>query len=286
MEFENAWNKARKLVLVLLILGFGLSGSIAVAQGDTSNSGFELDYYHAYHAKRTYAIRLRNGLRATFDFRHGTATLYANGQQSTMPLDQVLLQAANGNSHLATQMYNQMYQDITATHSDAIMKYVGSSGASNNSLHAFLAPPVTIDPGQGANDAMWSTPDIGDCDPVSEPCQESGPMAPFDPYHSWQNVPVGTPPFTDQPPSLDNCAPGDIDCKIWENNRKNACDQLIEDGIANGTAGYVAGDACIAAVGTVGTLTPACGAGFIVYVLSAIKLSKDMYTCNEPYPGP
>ena len=138
MEFKKAWIKTKNALLVLLVACVGFGASSTFVWGNTANSGYELNYFHAYRAARTYAIQLQNGLAATFDFRQGTATLYSGPQQFTLPLDQVLLQAANGNSNLAAQMYNQMYGGITAAHSDAIIQSIGTH---TNSLRALSVGP-------------------------------------------------------------------------------------------------------------------------------------------------
>ncbi|HET9189649.1 MAG TPA: hypothetical protein VFN69_03660 [Rudaea sp.] len=285
MEFKKVWMKTKNALLVLLVACVGFGASSTIAWGNTAQSGFDLDYFHAYRAARTYAISLQNGLSATFDFRQGTATLYYGPQQITLPLNQVFLQAANGNSNLATRMYNQMYGEITAAHSDMIAK---STGVHTNSLRALSVGPGGATGIGDQNDSMWGWPDSGSCWPVPVPCDQwpDGPSGPgLGTLTYWFNTPFGDDPLTSQPPNPGNCAPDDIDCRIWENDRKNACNQLIQDGVANGAAGYAAGDACIAALGTAGALTPACGGGIVVYVLSAVKLGEDMYTCNKPYPG-
>jgi hypothetical protein len=71
----------------------------AAVRTQSSSTGYELNYFHAYKASKTYAISLKNGLHASFDFEHGTATLWdASGNKTTFSLQQVLLQANNGNS--------------------------------------------------------------------------------------------------------------------------------------------------------------------------------------------
>ncbi|MBS0558309.1 MAG: hypothetical protein JSR27_12965 [Proteobacteria bacterium] len=290
MVVKELGTKTRNVLLALLIVWIGFGSSIAVAQG---NSGFALDYFHAYRATRTYAIQLQNGLSATFDFRQDTATLYAGTQTITLPLDQVLLQAANGNSKLAARMYNQMYDDITAAHSDAIMKSTGSRRAGSNSARALAQNAQGLLPGDGGgigdqDDAMWGLPSGGDCWPIPEPCDQwpdgdSGPG--LSTFTYWWNTPYGSDPLTSQPPNPDNCAPGDNDCRDWENNRKNACDKDVDDGLALTASAVLASAACVGALESGGLASYACAGAFAEAVRTAYNNQKDDATCNTPYPG-
>lgn len=289
--FKELGTKTRNALMALLIVWIGFGSSIAVAQG---NSGFALDYFHAYRATRTYAIQLQNGLSATFDFRQDTATLYTGTQQFTLPLNQVLLQAANGNSNLAARMYNQMYDDITAAHSDAIMKSNGARNAGSKSLRALALAAPSLLPGSGGgigdqDDAMWGLPSGGDCWPIPEPCDQwpDGPVSGpgLGTYTFWWNTPYGNDPLTSQPPNPANCAPGDIDCKIWENNRKNACDSSTLDGVKVAGSAVVAAAACASVGESLGTTVSACLGAIALYGAEAASSSEDGKTCATPYPG-
>lgn len=282
MEFKKGWIRTKNVVLVLLIACVGLGSSIAVAQSGATNSGFELDYFHAYRQARTYSIQLQNGLAATFDFRHGTATLYYGRQQSTMPLDQVFLQAANGNSNLATRMYNQMYQNITAAHSDTIMKSVPN--ANTHSLHPLLSTPPGGTIGIGDSDsAEWAIPVPGDCWPVPIPCQQWPDGAWGTTY--WFNTPFGSDPFTNVPPNPDNCAPGDIDCKIWENNRQQACDRDFSNGLEITALTVRAAAACTSAIESLGLSSYMCAGALAAVGRAAYNNARDDATCHIPFPG-
>lgn len=152
MNVKPVSSKAKAIALSLLIACSGLAstafaaastpGSVgiqganraAAAQTHSSSTNYELDYFHAYKTSKTYAIRLKNGLRASFDFDKGTATLTdVAGNRTTLPLQQVLLEANNGNSQAAAEMYDQMYQSISAANSDAITASVGPEGAGTHS---------------------------------------------------------------------------------------------------------------------------------------------------------
>lgn len=125
MKSGSVPGKAKAIALTLLITSIGLGSAAfaassahsktgiqgtvvaATTQTQSSSAGFELDYFHAERVSKTYAIRLKNGLSASFDFQNGTATLTdVTGHQTTLPLEQVLLQATNGNSQAAAQMYD------------------------------------------------------------------------------------------------------------------------------------------------------------------------------------
>jgi hypothetical protein len=286
VEFKKAWIKTKNALLVLLVACVGFGASSTFVWGNTANSGYELNYFHAYRAARTYAIQLQNGLAATFDFRHGTATLYSGPQQFTLPLDQVLLQAANGNSNLAAQMYNQMYGDITAAHSDAIIQSIGTH---TNSLRALSVGPGGATGIGDQNDSMWGWPDSGDCFPIPNPCQQwpDGPSGPgLGTLTYWFNTPFGSDPLTNVPPSPDNCAPGDNACSIWENNRKKACNSLALDGVKIGGSFLAGAGACGSVEVTVGATTWVCLGAAALYSAEVIQGTEDAKTCATPYPGP
>jgi hypothetical protein len=285
VEFKKAWIKTKNALLVLLVACVGFGASSTFVWGNTANSGYELNYFHAYRAARTYAIQLQNGLAATFDFRQGTATLYSGPQQFTLPLDQVLLQAANGNSNLAAQMYNQMYGGITAAHSDAIIQSIGTH---TNSLRALSVGPGGATGIGDQNDSMWGWPDSGDCFPIPNPCQQwpDGSSGSGLSTLYWFNTPFGSDPLTSEPPNPDNCAPGDYKCYNWETNRENACKRSTRDGVEVAGSALLAGAACASIGETLGATVSACLGSIALYGAVADGSAEDGKTCATPYPGP
>lgn len=252
----------------------------AAAGTQSSSTDYELNYFHAYKASKTYAISLKNGLHASFDFEHGTATLWdASGNKTTFSLQQVLLQANNGNSQAAAEMYDQMYQDINAAKSDAITASVGPNSADT---HIFPPPPGgTIGIGT-LGGPLWSTPTGGDCWPVPYPCQTwAGGLSDWGTYNNWWASGLGDPPPTPTPPDPDKCAPNDIDCKLWEHDRQNACDDLLGDNLTLYGLDVGVGVACGTAASGVGALI--CAAGLAEYGNAQYKLQKDTKKCRTPY---
>lgn len=132
-------------------------------------SGAELEYFHLYKANGTYAIRFKSGLRASLDFNVGTVTLQDGVSRTTIPLADALLEANGGNVDAANQMFNQMYQDVRAAQSDAVMTYasVGTYGS-----YASPRPPSRGDDGFGGfGDPLWATPGPGGtCWPIPDYC--------------------------------------------------------------------------------------------------------------------
>lgn len=248
---------------------------------DTGSSNVELDYFHAYMATKTYAIRLKNGLSASFDFQNGIVTLDdGKGNTTTLPLEAVLLKATNGDVQAAADMYDQMYQDISAAHSDSIMAAVGPGTAGTHFL-----PPPRGDIGIGDSDlSLWSTPSGGTCWPVPYPCHQwSGGLSDWGVYNQWWGSGFNDPPPTTEPPNPDGCLPNDVDCKIWEDHRKEACDSLFGDTAWTYTFVGLAAGSCALAESGAGAI--GCAAAFASAVKSNRKLLKDSKKCRTPYPG-
>lgn len=254
--------------------------------GAGSSTSAHLAYFHADRASKTYYTRLQNGVEATLDFQNDTATLYLDGNQKQYPLQTVLLQASNGNSQAATAMYNQMYQAITEPYSDSIIAPVDSNGsfASTNAFQS--AQPET----EGFERGAWSTPLPGQCGPLTHPCsfwqKNFGDLGPT---NFWWSSPFGN-PFGDPvtPPDPNSCAPNDDDCRRWERERKDACDEVpwamtlsvtADAGMA-GVCGLAALQSLLnpfndlACIGTIGANAYA---GRHVIVTRA--------KCEDPYPG-
>jgi len=315
--------KAKAIALTLLITSIGLGSTAfaassahsktgiqgtvvaATTQTQSSSAGFELDYFHAERVSKTYAIRLKNGLSASFDFQNGTATLTdVTGHQTTLPLEQVLLQATNGNSQAAAQMYDQLYQSISAAKSDAIMAHAGPASASANFRQPiggtrnvspnFFFPPPRDTGGLGDDDgSLWATPTGGDCFPIPGSCNEwSGGLSDWGPggmsnwgwYNLWWGSAFGDPPPTSQPPRPDGCAPNDIDCILWEHDRKNACDELVSDNLSQGGMDVATGAMC--AVAETPPTALGCLGAFITWGVGLHTLHKHTEQCHTPYPGP
>lgn len=296
MNVKSSSSKVKAVALVFLV---GCSGwsSAALAEGaarqsniihdtsvatmDSSSAGYELDYFHAYKTSKTYAIRLKNGLQASFDFNTGTATIYDGVNHTSVPLEDVLLQANNGNVQAAAEMFEQMYQSIAAANSDSIMAHEGTQGYGAY----WFPPPPPIDGSIGDLDGnLWMTPGQGQCWPVPTPCNEwAGGLSNWGAYNQWWNNPFGTPPPTTQPPRPDGCSPGDIDCIVWEHDRENACGELFQDNATlyglDASVGYV----CATAATGAGAL--ACLGSLVVYAGAQYKLQKDTKKCHTPYPG-
>ena len=309
-------SKTRVIVLSLLVGCSGLGGTAfaassapskhgvqganvtAAAQAESSSTGFELDYYHAEKMSKTYALRLKNGLRASLDFQNGIVTLTdATGRQKTFPLDQALLQATNGNSQAAVEMYDQMYQSISAAKSDGIMAYAGPGGADANfsqsiglpghvSPNFFFSPPRDTG-GFGDDDgSLWATPTGGDCFPIPGSCNEwGGGLSDWGQYNDWWGSAFGDPPPTTKPPRPDGCAPNDIDCILHEHDRQNACDALTWDNVKMAGSAIGTGGACYAAVQSAGLATAACAGAATLLIASVHKVNKDRRQCHTPYPG-
>jgi len=323
MESMIIPNKVKAIGLILLLVCGGVSNYVfaaspmpgafgahgtdlaAAIQAQSSSTGFELNYFHAERASKTYAIRLKNGLSASFDFQNGTVTLVdVTGSQSTLPLERVLLQVTNGNGQAASQMYDQMYQSISAAKSDAIMAHAGPASASANFRQPiggtrnvspnFFFPPPRDTGGLGDDDgSLWATPTGGDCFPIPGSCNEwSGGLSDWGPggmsnwgsYNLWWGSAFGDPPPTSQPPRPDGCAPNDIDCILWEHDRKNACDELVSDNLSQGGMDVATGAMC--AVAETPPTALGCLGAFITWGVGLHTLHKHTEQCHTPYPGP
>src|SRR5690348_1942527 len=322
MESMIIPNKVKAIGLILLLVCGGVSNSVfaaspmpgafgahgtdlaAAIQAQSSSTGFELNYFHAERASKTYAIRLKNGLSASFDFQNGTVTLVdVTGSQSTLPLERVLLQVTNGNGQAASQMYDQMYQSISAAKSDAIMVHAGprsananfrpSTGGLRNVNPSVFFPPPRDTGGLGDDDgSLWATPTGGDRFPIHGSCNDGaeglsdwgpGGMSNWGSYDLWWGSAFGDAPPTSQPPRPDGCAPNDIDCILYEHDRQNACDDMGTDNLAQGGNDLAAGTACGLAETGVGAVV--CAAAIVPFVIGLHKLHKDTVTCHTPYPG-
>lgn len=315
-------NKAKVVALSLLIACSGLGGTAfaassaprigiqgtdaaAATQTQSTSTGFQLRYFHAEGVSKTYALTLRNGLSASFDFETNTVTLIdVAGRQKTFPLDQALLQAANGNSQAAAEMYDQLYQSIVAAKSDAIMVYAGQAGISANARQStagprlspnFFFPPPRDTGGFGDDDgSLWATPTGGNCFPIPGSCDQweggltyfgPGSLPGGDAYNQWWGSAFGDPPPTTQPPRPDGCAPNDIDCILHEHDRQVACDDNLMDNVAMAGSTLLTAGACYAAVQTAGLATAACAGSIAGTVVSVHNLEKHSRQCHTPYPG-
>lgn len=304
MEISSVRSSIKSVVLgVVVLCGAWVSTALAAAPMTThaaalvsrataatspasSSTGFELDYYHADSASKTYAIRLKNGLQATFDFGHDTATLYFGPNLATFPLEQALVQANGGNVEAASEMYDQMYQEITSPHADAIMAYVGTGS------YGTLVNPNPPQHGFGSvgDLGLWSTPTGSDCWPVPYPCNQwgGGLLSDWGPFNQWWGSGLGDPPPTSEPPRPDGCAPNDIDCIIWEHDRKDACDGLFLDSLEDYGMAATAGAACGTALGTAGGFgvsAAACVGALAGFTTTHLRAVKDDQKCHTPYPG-
>lgn len=296
--------KAMALAVFVALGGFGHAalGSSATHTGTLAtngvtttqaspSSGFELDYFHTYKASQTYAIALKNGLRALFDFKHGTATIYdTSGGQRAFPLEQALLEASNGDGQAAAEMYNQMKQSLDTVHADAVTDFAGVSAMGT---HVSPHPPTGGVGGIGDfGDPTWASPSGGSCWPVTFPCNEwSGALTNFGPtagwgmYNDWWGSSFGDPPPTSEPPRPDGCDPHDLNCIVWEHDRQSACDDLIGDSLLSGGAAVAAGLGCGSAVGSGGGLTLACVGGLAAFSGAEVHRQKHLRKCRTPYPG-
>jgi hypothetical protein len=153
---------------------------------------------------------------------------------------------------------------------------------------------LSVGPGGAAgigdqNDSMWGWPDSGSCWPVPGSCDQwpDGPTGPWGPSTTWWSVPFGSDPLTNTPPNPDNCAPGPDyqDCRDWENNRKNACNEVAADVSEAAVAAAFMYDSCVSAVASGGTLTLGCLATWAGDVIVTVRTENHMFTCQNPWPG-
>lgn len=269
--------------------GGGSNGRVTT-QAAASPGGYDLDYFHADRASRTYAIRLQNGTQAEFDFDNGTATLYVSGMPTILPLDQVLIEANGGDVQAASAMYDQMYRSISAPNSDAIMALKSTQPFAHTQTFGgpFDPPPIAGSIGN-LDLGLWSMPAQGQCWPLPSPCQKWGgglTNTKWDNYNNWWSSPYGTPPPTPQPPNPYECPPGDNNCVIHETRREDACNSLGTDQALTAAALITAGKMCADAARTrsIGKGV-ACGGSLLGAGALNFKYLRDQKTCRTPYPG-
>lgn len=311
MNFRPDSSKVTTAALSLLIACGGMGGtalaasstpgmtgaqravSAATTQAQSSSAGFQLDYFHVDKASKTYAIQLKNGVSASFDFESGIATLTdITGKQTTFPLEQVLLEEADGDSQVAAELYTQMYQSITAPKSDAIIVYAGTGGTASN----FRAGPGSVSPkfwnppprdtgGFGQDEgSLWARPSHGDCFPIPGSCNEwGGGLTSWGDYNNWGQRSFGDPPPTPKPPSPDNCNPGDVNCVLWEHDRQISCDNATSDNLSQVGTDVLAGVAC--GTSELGVPALVCGGMLIKMATGLHRLHKDQTKCRSPFPG-
>ena len=253
--------------------------------GDSSSPGWQVAYFHKDRASRTYALKLKNGLSAKFDFTRGVATLSYANKQAQYSLNSVILKATNNNAQAASAMYNALYQSISAQHSDQIMHSTANGPAAANAL---TGPGSWVTSSWDNHDPLFDVPGTpGSCWPVATPCNTyTGGLGNWGTYNNWWTNPFGGSggPSPSQPPNPDGCAPTDIDCKMWEHDRQNACGSINGDIGALLVVDAGTAFACASALASDGSLTLVCAGGLISVQETGNKLETDTQKCNTPYP--
>lgn len=204
----------------------------------------------------------------------------AYGIQNTLSLSAVLLQAANNDPQAAAQLRSELVES---------MNYGGAVKP---------APPGSPGPigGPGPIHQPEAAPlDFGGgglCTPAPPLVNCPGEIPTWGTYtFSWK--PFGADPFGGDPfgpplrPDTDGCVPDTPDyvgCKIFNDDRQQACGRIGPEMALVGSAEYGALSVCLG--GGIETLGATCAVGFVTFGGLLTVGLLDQHTCDTPYTNP
>ncbi|MDN5923377.1 MAG: hypothetical protein L0H70_00075 [Xanthomonadales bacterium] len=96
----------------LAVMSVGVLSASASVFASTPLASVKLTQFKADPAGQTITVKLSNGLVEIVDLREDKVTVSAGGVQSTLSLNEALLQATNNDPQAASQLYSQLVKTV------------------------------------------------------------------------------------------------------------------------------------------------------------------------------